>query len=149
MVDPIVTSIRLTRVLVDGGSGLNILYARTLDDMQIPCSLIKPGAAPFHGIVPGKDAQPLGPHHSRCNLFRTPDNFCKENLTFAVVGFRSSYHAILRWTFFAKFMSLSNYVYLQLKILGPNGVITVWVAVCTLHSVTTNTSSSPSRSVTR
>jgi hypothetical protein len=28
--------------------------------------------------------------------FGTPDNFCKETLTFEVVGFKGAYHAILR-----------------------------------------------------
>ena len=35
VVDPIVGTKRLTRVLVDGGSGLNILYVDTLDTMGI------------------------------------------------------------------------------------------------------------------
>ena len=33
MVDPIVGMKRLTKVLMDGGSGLNIMYAKTLDEM--------------------------------------------------------------------------------------------------------------------
>jgi len=36
MVSPIVGTTRLTKVLMDGGSGLNILYASTLDRMGIP-----------------------------------------------------------------------------------------------------------------
>jgi hypothetical protein len=35
VVSPIVGTKRLTRVLMDGGSGLNILYASTLDKMGI------------------------------------------------------------------------------------------------------------------
>ena len=35
MVDPIVSMKRLTKVLMDGGSGLNIMYADTLDAMGI------------------------------------------------------------------------------------------------------------------
>ena len=31
MVSPIVGTMRLTKVLMDGGSGLNIIYAETLD----------------------------------------------------------------------------------------------------------------------
>ena len=51
---------RLTKVLMDGGSGLNILYASTLDRMGIPRSNLCPSRAPFYGIVPGKEAVPLG-----------------------------------------------------------------------------------------
>ena len=36
VVDPIVRKKRLTKVLMDGGSGLNILYIDTLDAMHIP-----------------------------------------------------------------------------------------------------------------
>ena len=36
VVDPIVRKKRLTKVLMDGGSGLNILYVNTLDAMRIP-----------------------------------------------------------------------------------------------------------------
>ena len=36
IVNPIIRKKRLTKVLMDGGSGLNILYADTLDAMRIP-----------------------------------------------------------------------------------------------------------------
>ena len=36
VVDPIVRKKHLTKVLMDGGSGLNILYVDTLDAMRIP-----------------------------------------------------------------------------------------------------------------
>jgi hypothetical protein len=45
---------------MDGGSGLNILYASTLDKMGIPWSRLLPSKAPFYRIVPGKEAIPLG-----------------------------------------------------------------------------------------
>jgi len=35
VVDPIVNNMRLTKVLMDGGSSLNILYIDTLDAMGI------------------------------------------------------------------------------------------------------------------
>jgi hypothetical protein len=59
MVDPIVDTKRLTKVLMDGGSGLNIMYAETLDAMGISRSHIRSTKAPFHGIVLGKQATPL------------------------------------------------------------------------------------------
>ena len=60
MVDPIIGTKRLTKVLMDGGSGLNIMYIETLDAMGIDRACIWPTRAPFHGIVPGKQAMPLG-----------------------------------------------------------------------------------------
>ena len=35
MVDPIISTKQLTKVLMDGGSGLNIMYAKTLDEMGV------------------------------------------------------------------------------------------------------------------
>jgi hypothetical protein len=60
MVNPIIGMKRLTKVLMDGGSGLNIMYVKTLDAMGIDWLRIRPSGAPFHGIVPGKQAIPLG-----------------------------------------------------------------------------------------
>ena len=40
VVDPVVDTKRLTKVLMDGGSGLNIMYAETLDAMGIDRSRI-------------------------------------------------------------------------------------------------------------
>ncbi|XP_066381105.1 uncharacterized protein [Miscanthus floridulus] len=51
---------RLTNVLMDGGRGLNILYASTLDMIGIPRSSLSPSKAPFYGIIPGKEVMPLG-----------------------------------------------------------------------------------------
>ena len=57
--------------------------------------------------------------------FDTTSNYRKEILTFKVVGFKGSYHAILGRPCYAKFMAVPNYTYLKLKMPGPNGVITV------------------------
>jgi hypothetical protein len=60
VIDPIVGMKCLTKVLMDGGNSLNILYAETLDAMGIDRARVQPTGAPFHGIVPGKQALPLG-----------------------------------------------------------------------------------------
>jgi hypothetical protein len=87
IVDPVIGNVRLTKVLMDGGSSLNIIYAETLGLLRIDLSTIRAGAAPFHGIIPRKRVQPLGQLDlSVC--FGTPSNFRKETLTFEVVGFR-------------------------------------------------------------
>jgi hypothetical protein len=74
--------------------------------------------------MPGKRAEPV----ERIDLpicFGTPSNFRKETLTFEVVGFYGTYHAILGRPCYAKFMAVPNYTYLKLKILSPKGVITI------------------------
>ena len=52
-------------------------------------------------------------------------NFRKETLTFKVVGFRGTYHVIIRPPGYAKFMAIPNYTYMKLKMPEPKGVITV------------------------
>jgi hypothetical protein len=52
-------------------------------------------------------------------------NFYTETLTFEVVGFSGTYHAILGRPAYAKFMAVLNYTYLKLKIPSPKGIITV------------------------
>jgi hypothetical protein len=124
VVDPIIGNTRLTKVLIYGGSNLNIIYAKTLELMGIERSQVQAGAAPFHGITPGKRVHPLG----RINLtvcFGTPANFRKEALTFEVVGFRGTYHAVLGRPCYDKFMAVLNYTYLKLKMLGSADIITV------------------------
>jgi hypothetical protein len=124
VVDPVIGNVRLTKVLMDRGNSFNIIYAETLGLLQIDLSSIRAGAAPFHGIIPGKRVQPLG-HLNLPVCFGTPSNFRRETLTFEVVGFRGTYHAVLGRPCYAKFMVVPNYTYLKLKMLGPNGVITV------------------------
>jgi hypothetical protein len=124
VVDPVIGNVRFTKVLMDGGNSLNIIYAETLGLLQIDLSSIWAGATPFHGIIPRKRVRPLG----QLDLpvcFGTPSNFRRETLTFEVVGFQGTYHAVLGRPCYAKFMAVPNYTYLKLNMSGPNGVITV------------------------
>ena len=59
VVDTIVHKKRLTKVLMDGGTGINILYVDTLDVMCIPQSELHPVTSPFHGVISGVQAYPL------------------------------------------------------------------------------------------
>jgi hypothetical protein len=124
VVDPVIGNARFSKVLMDGGSSLNILYAHTLRLLGIGLDQLRPRATPFHGVAPGKRVQP----HGQIDLlvwFSTPNNFRKETLTFEVVGFRGAYHAIHGRPCYAKFMAVPNYTYLKMKMPGPKGVITV------------------------
>ena len=60
VVDPIIRKKRLTKVLMDGGGDLNILYVDTLDAMCIPRSELRPVSSPFHGVILGMQVYPLG-----------------------------------------------------------------------------------------
>jgi hypothetical protein len=52
ILEPIIGSKCLPKVLMDGGSSVNILYIETFDDLGITCSVLRPDAASFHNIVP-------------------------------------------------------------------------------------------------
>jgi hypothetical protein len=111
VVDPVIANTRLTK-------------AQTLDLLGVERTRLQPSVGGFHGVVPGKRAEPIG----RVDLpvcFSTPSNFRKETLTFEVVRFRGTYHAILGRLCYARFMAVPNYTYLKLKMPGPNGVITM------------------------
>jgi hypothetical protein len=109
---------------MDGGSGINVLYESTLDEMGILRSAQRPPTAPFHEVVPGMEALRLGLIDLPVT-FGNVQNFCTETLTFEVVGFSGTYHAILGRPAYAKFMAVPNYSYLKLKIPRPKGIITV------------------------
>src|SRR5438132_9118724 len=53
VLDPIIRTVKLNRVLIDGGSGLNILFTKTLDDMKIPCSELNRSTSSFHRVILG------------------------------------------------------------------------------------------------
>jgi hypothetical protein len=48
------------RVFMDAGSGINLIYAKTLRAMHISLEFLKPTDCSFHGIVPGSANYPLG-----------------------------------------------------------------------------------------
>jgi hypothetical protein len=48
------------RVFMDAGSGINLIYAKTLQAMHISLKFLKPIDFSFHGIVPGSTNYPLG-----------------------------------------------------------------------------------------
>jgi hypothetical protein len=109
---------------MNGLIGLNIMYAKTLNAMGISRSQLHLSGAPFNGIVLGKWAQPLGQIDLPVT-FGDPSNFRMETLIFEVVGFHGTYHAVLGWPCYTKFMAITYYTYLKLKMPGPNGVITI------------------------
>jgi hypothetical protein len=112
------------RVFMDAGSGINLINAKTLRPMHISLEFLKPTDCSFHGIVPGCTNYPLG----RIALdvcFGNRLNYMREKLEFEVMNWPSQYHAILGRPAFLRFMAVPHYTYLVLKILGPNGIITV------------------------
>jgi hypothetical protein len=60
VVDPVIGNARFSKVVMDGGSSLNILYAHTLRLLGIRLEQLRPSTTPFHGVTSGKRVQPLG-----------------------------------------------------------------------------------------
>ena len=60
VLDPIVRMVKLNRVLINGGNGLNILFTKTLDDMKIPCFELIRSSSSFHRVIPETSVIPLG-----------------------------------------------------------------------------------------
>jgi hypothetical protein len=112
------------RVFMDAGSGINLIYARTLREMCISLDSLKPTDCSFHGIVPGSANYPFGKIELDV-CFGNSSNYRKEKLEFEVMDWPSQYHAIQGRPPFAKFMAVPHYAYLTLKIPGPRGTITV------------------------
>ena len=52
VVDPIIGMTCLSRVLMDGESGLNLLYAETYDAIGLSQAVIRLSSALFHGVIP-------------------------------------------------------------------------------------------------
>ena len=57
VLSPIVDGFRLTKVLMDGGSGLNLIYEGTLHKMEMDGSRIKQSSTTFRGIIPSWEAR--------------------------------------------------------------------------------------------
>jgi hypothetical protein len=110
----------MSKVFMDGGSGLNLLFASTMKAMRLSADMLKESDTGFHGIIPTRPAYPLG-KISLDVVSGTPSNFRKEKLEFEVVDWESQYHAILGRPAFAQFIAVPHYAYLKLNMPGNNG----------------------------
>jgi hypothetical protein len=124
IVSPIGKDVKLNRVLIDGGTSLNILFLKTYDQMGLSRSLLCPSQAPFHGIVIGAAATPI------CQIsfpitFQTQENFCTETIQFEVTDFHTVYNAFLGRPALSMFMEIPHYAYLVLKMPELHGVISI------------------------
>jgi hypothetical protein len=118
VLDLVVVEVRLTKVLIDGGRGLDLIFASTVRKMGLDFTdMLVPSKSPFYGIFPGNTAHPLGMVVLPVT-FGTRENYRTKFIKFEVANFESFYHAILGRPALAKFMAVPHYVYLLLKMLG-------------------------------
>jgi hypothetical protein len=113
----VVAGSRLNKVLIDGGSGLNVLFTKTLKKMKLDIThMLTKSTSPFYGIVPGNAAIPLGSVVLPVTFGETRHNYRTEYVKFEVADFETSYHAIL---------GRPHYTYLVLKMPSPAGVLSL------------------------
>src|SRR3954468_255168 len=84
VVAPQVGGYKFTKVLMDGGSSINILYYETFRCMGLTDKDIRPSNTVFHGVVPGKSAYPVGKIALEV-AFGDDHDSRSETLTFEVV----------------------------------------------------------------
>jgi hypothetical protein len=123
---PVVTGSKLNKVLIDGGSGLNILFTKTLKKMKLDIThMLTKSTSPFYGIIPGNAAIPLGSVVLPVTFGELRENYRTEYIKFEVADFETSYHAILGRPAITKFMAVPHYTYLVLKMPSPAGVLSL------------------------
>jgi hypothetical protein len=77
IVSPIIKEVKLNRVLVDGGSSLNILFLKTFDQIGLSRTTLHPSRAPFRRIVPRAAVTLIGQIILPVT-FGSRENFCTE-----------------------------------------------------------------------
>jgi hypothetical protein len=64
VLDPIMPSdmhtCRFSRVLIDDGISINLLYQSSMEKLGILIAQLKPSRLTFHGIMPGHSCTPMG-----------------------------------------------------------------------------------------
>ena len=86
VLDPIIDGYHLTRVLMDGGSSLNLIYQETVRTMGIDLSRISQSNTTFKGVIPGIEARCTGSLVLEV-VFGSSDNVRSEELTFDIAPF--------------------------------------------------------------
>jgi hypothetical protein len=118
LVDPVIRESSVKKVLVDGGSSINITFPWTLQALGVDIDDLTESNTPFFGIVPIKGEYPMG-HIYMYVTFGTLENYRTEFLRFEVACFDCGYNTIIGRPGLAKFMAIPNYLYMILKMPRP------------------------------
>jgi hypothetical protein len=125
VVCPVIHGYEFSKCLMDGGSSLNIMYMETLTKLGLTTTQLRHSAVTFYGVVPGHQAKSLRSISLKV-AFGSEENYREEPITFEVVPFKSTYHVIFGRPAFHSFHDRPCYIYNQLKMPGPDGIITVY-----------------------
>ena len=124
VLDPMIDGYYFTRVLMDGGSSVNLIYQDTVRKMGVEPTKISHSNISFKGVTPGRGTRCSGSLLLEV-IFGSPDNFRSEKLTFYIAPFKSGYQALLGRDAFACVNAIPHYASLTLKMPGPQGIISV------------------------
>ncbi|XP_072150059.1 uncharacterized protein [Setaria viridis] len=124
VIDAIIASWKIGKVLVDNGSSTYIIFANTFREMKIDLHLLQPAEVPLLSFG-GKAVKAL----VKISLpisFGNQDNTTTEHITFNVVEMYYPYFPILGRGFINKFDATIRQLFLCMKIPAPKGVITIY-----------------------
>jgi hypothetical protein len=122
VLDPCINSVWFERVLVDGGSSIDILFRSSLPALKLTQADLKPYDAQFWSVLPGQSSIPLG-QITLPVQFGNPNHFRTDYVNFVVTDFEDTYHATLGRPALTKFMAIPHYSYLVLKMPTEQGVL--------------------------
>ena len=111
---PLVLDATVRKVLIDGGSALNLLFTGALKELGLGITDLTPSDSSFWGVVPGRASKPLG-KITQPIQFGMARNYRVKHINFYITDFNTAYHAILGRPALAKFMAIPHYAYLVLK----------------------------------
>src|SRR3954470_18534372 len=102
---PVISNVLVTRTLIDGGAGLNVLSVETFNNLQVPYDQLQP-TKPFSGVTDGSTI-PIGQVRLPVT-FGARSNYRTELIDFDVAHIRLPYNAILGYPALAKFMAVTH-----------------------------------------
>ena len=102
---PIISNVVVTKTLIDGGAGLNVLSVETFNNLQVPYNQLQP-TKPFSGVTDGSTV-PIGQVRLPVT-FGARDNYRTELIDFDVAHIRLPYNAILGYPALTKFMAVTH-----------------------------------------
>jgi hypothetical protein len=104
LVDLVIRESMVKKVLLDGGSSINVTFPWTLLGLGVALKELHESKNPFFGIVPTEGEYLLG-HIYMPITFGTPENYKTEFQRFEVASFDYGYNAIIGRPGLAKFMA--------------------------------------------
>ena len=119
---PTICNVAVTKTLIDGGAGLNLLSVEAFSLLHVPLERLGL-SKPFTGVGGGA-AHPLGQIRLPVT-FGARDNYHTELVDFDIARIGLPYNAILGYPALAQFMAATHPAYNLMKMPGSKGVLTI------------------------